>query len=67
MISKTNFYFALLKKLLQIVKMSWKKFLHFLIHEGLPWNKLRRICINGVPAMLGSRSGFQTKVKAKSP
>ena len=35
--------------------------------EGLPWNKLRRICTNGVPAMLGSRSGFQTKVKAKSP
>ena len=35
--------------------------------EGLEWNKLCGICTNGAPAMLGSRSGFQTKVKAKSP
>ena len=35
--------------------------------EGLQWNKLCGICTDGPPAMLGSRSGFQTKVKAKSP
>ena len=35
--------------------------------EGLQWNKLCEICTDAAPAMLGSRSRFQTKVKAKSP
>ena len=35
--------------------------------EGLQWNKLCGICTDGARAMLGSRSGFQTKMKAKSP
>ena len=35
--------------------------------EGLQWNKLHGICTDSAQAMLGSRSGFQTKVKAKSP
>ena len=35
--------------------------------EGLQWNELCGICTDGAPAMLGSRSGFQTKMKAKSP
>ena len=34
MISKMNFYFALLKKLVQKVKMSWKKFQQFLIQKA---------------------------------
>ena len=35
--------------------------------EGLQWNKLCGIWTDGAPAMLGSRLGFETKVKAKSP
>ena len=35
--------------------------------EGLEWNKVCGICTDGAPAMLGSKSGFQAKVKDKSP
>ena len=33
----------------------------------MQWNKLCVICAYGAPVMLGLKSGFQTKVKAKSP
>ena len=65
MISKTNFYFSL-KKTTTKSEDVMEKISTFFDTEGLPWNKLCRICTNGVPAMLGSRSGFQTKLKAKS-
>ena len=35
--------------------------------EGLQWEKLCGVCTGGAPAMLGAKSGFQTKVKLKSP
>ena len=35
--------------------------------EGLQWEKLCGVCMDGAPAMLGSKSGFQIKVKEKSP
>ena len=35
--------------------------------EGLEWNKVCGICTDGAPTMLVSRSGFQAKVKEKSP
>ena len=35
--------------------------------EGLQWEKLCSVCIDGAPAMLGCKSGFQMKVKEKSP
>ena len=47
--------------------MSWKNFFAFFDTEGLQWNKLCGICTDGAPTMLGSRSGFRTEVKAKSP
>ena len=34
--------------------------------EGLQWEKLCGVCTDGAPAMLGSKSGFQMKVKEKS-
>ena len=34
--------------------------------EGLEWNKVCGIYTDGAPAMLGSKSGFQAKVKEKS-
>ena len=33
--------------------------------EGLQWYNLCGICTDGAPATHGSKSGFQTKVKAK--
>ena len=41
--------------------------LTFFETEGLEWEKLCGVCTDGVPAMLGAKSGFQTKVKLKSP
>lgn len=35
--------------------------------EGLDWNQLCGVCTDGAPAMLGSRSGFVTLLKTKSP
>ncbi|XP_068205357.1 protein FAM200C-like [Palaemon carinicauda] len=35
--------------------------------HGLSWNNLVGITTDGAPAMLGSRSGFQAKVKSKAP
>ena len=35
--------------------------------EGLQWEKLCGVCTDGAPAMLGYKSGFQMKVKEKSP
>ena len=35
--------------------------------EGLQWEKLCGVCTDGAPAMLGSKSGFQIKVKEKFP
>ena len=35
--------------------------------EGLQWEKLCGVCTDGAPAMLGCKSGFQMKVKEKSP
>ena len=35
--------------------------------EGLQWEKLCGICTDGALVMLGAKSGFQTKVKFKSP
>jgi len=35
--------------------------------EGLQWEKLCGVCTDGAPAMLGSKSGFQMKVKEKYP
>ena len=34
---------------------------------GLDWNKVCGIGTDGAPAMVGSKSGFQAKVKEKSP
>ena len=39
----------------------------FFVTEGLKWEKLCGVCTDGAPAMLGAKSGFQTKVKLKSP
>ena len=44
-----------------------EKIFTFFDTEGLQWNKLCAIRTDGAPTMLGSRWGFQTKVKAKSP
>ena len=35
--------------------------------EGLGWNKVCGICTDGAPTTLRSKSGFQAKVKEKSP
>ena len=34
--------------------------------DGLQWGKLCGVCTDGAPAMLGSKSAFQMKVKEKS-
>ncbi|XP_055543289.1 SCAN domain-containing protein 3-like [Wyeomyia smithii] len=34
---------------------------------GLQWDKLCGVCTDGAPAMLGSKSGFQKKIKELSP
>lgn len=34
---------------------------------GLEWKKVCGVCTDGAPAMLGCRSGFQTKVKELAP
>ena len=52
--------------------MPWKKFLHFLIQKtnsGINYAGYAQMVWNLdlEPAMLGLRSRFQTKVKAKSP
>ncbi|XP_066952540.1 zinc finger BED domain-containing protein 5-like [Macrobrachium rosenbergii] len=39
----------------------------FFDKHGLSWNNLVGITTDGAPAMLGSRSGFQAKVKPKAP
>ena len=35
--------------------------------SGLEWEKMCGVCTDGAPAMLGSKSGFQTRVKEKAP
>ena len=40
--------------------------LTFFETKGLQWEKLCGVCTDGAPAMLGAKSGFQTKVKLKS-
>ncbi|KAG8234627.1 hypothetical protein J437_LFUL014203 [Ladona fulva] len=35
--------------------------------NGLQWKNLCGVCTDEAPAMLGSRSGFQTKVKELAP
>ena len=39
----------------------------FFEENNLSWDKLVGVCTDGAPAMLGSRSGFVTKIKQKSP
>ena len=39
----------------------------FFISGGLQWEKLIGVCTDGAPAMLGSKSGFQKKVKDFAP
>ncbi|KAI6656267.1 Zinc finger protein [Oopsacas minuta] len=39
---------------------------YFFDENNLPWDKLVGICTDGAPAMIGSRSGFITKVKKKN-
>ena len=40
---------------------------NFFQDNKLEWKDLCRVCSDGAPAMLGSRSGFQKLVKDKSP
>ena len=35
--------------------------------KGIQWEKLIGICADGAPTMFGSRSGFVTRIKQKSP
>ena len=39
----------------------------FFEENNLSWDRLVGVCTDGAPAMLGSRSGFVTKIKQKSP
>ncbi|XP_045133324.1 protein ZBED8-like [Portunus trituberculatus] len=39
----------------------------FFEESGLDWNKLKGVCTDGGPNMLGSRSGFIILVKQKQP
>ena len=40
---------------------------HFFDKENISWASLCGVCSDGVPAMLGAKSGFQTFVKNKAP
>ena len=64
---KNEFLFCISLKTATKSEDVMEKISTFFDTEGLQWNKLCRTCTDGAPAMLGSRSGFQTKVKAKSP
>jgi hypothetical protein len=44
-----------------------KKISDFFESERLSWDKVCGVCTDGAPTMLGSKSGFQTKVKAIAP
>ena len=43
-----------------------KKLAVFFDQEGFNWENVCGICIDGAPAMLGARSGFQTLVHSRS-
>ena len=64
---KTKFLFCTSLETTTKSKDVMEKIFTFFDTEGLQWNELCGICTDGAPAMLGSRSGFQTKIKAKSP
>uniref|UniRef100_UPI00358E8A1A protein FAM200C-like n=1 Tax=Myxine glutinosa TaxID=7769 RepID=UPI00358E8A1A len=40
---------------------------HFMEENGIEWTKLRSLCTDGTPAMMGKRSGFVALVKDKCP
>ena len=40
---------------------------HFFDKENINWANLCGVCTDGAPAMLGSKSGFQTFIKNKVP
>ena len=44
-----------------------RQHLKFFNMKGLQWKKLRGVCMDGAPAMLVCKSGFQMKVKEKFP
>ena len=39
----------------------------FFVQKGLDWRKVGAVCTNGAPSMLGSHSGFQTRVRQVVP
>jgi len=39
----------------------------FFDNSGMKWEKLVGVCTDGAPAMIGSRSGFISRIKEKSP
>lgn len=39
----------------------------FFVSGGLEWDKVCGVCTDGAPSMLGSKSGFQNKVKQLAP
>ena len=65
--SKNEFLFCISLKTTTKSEDVMEKIFAFFDTEGLPWNKLCGICTDGAPTMLGSRSVFQTEVKANSP
>ena len=65
--SKNEFLFCIFLKTTTKSEDVMEKIFAFFDTEGLQWNKLCGICTDGAPTMLGSRSVFQTEVKAKSP
>ena len=44
-----------------------EKVSNFFHEEGLQWEIVCGVCTDGVPAMLGSKSGFQSKIKKLAP
>ena len=40
---------------------------NFFVDEGLDWRRVGAVCTDGAPSMLGSHSGFQTRVKQIVP